>query len=111
MRPTTTHQDKDIKELEVYCQASNLPLPVYTIYQEKGKHIGKVRVGEMEFSRSWGYDSFNDAKDSAAIVAIAGIAMIQLQLLTQSQGSEVITKKPLTAAPLNGVVGNLCLFR
>lgn len=91
VRPLTS--EKDIKDLEQYCQASSLPLPVYTIYQERGKHVGKVRVGEMEFGRGWGYDTFNDAKDSAAIVAIAGIAMIQLQLLSQQQsGSESVSE-------------------
>ncbi len=83
LRPSTL--DKDVKDLELYCQASNLPQPVYTIYQEKGRHLGKVRVGEMEFARDWGYDTFSEAKDSAAIVAIAGIAMIQLQLLSQQR--------------------------
>ena len=67
--------DRDVRDLEEYCRSRNLPGPVYTIGSDKGKHFGKVKIGEMEFSRGWKYDSFNDAKDSAAIVAIAGLAM------------------------------------
>ena len=88
--------DKDIKDLDLYCQVSNLPPPIYTISKEKGKHVGRVRVGGMEFGRLWGYDSFDDAKDSAAVVAIAGIAMVQLKLLTQ-QGSQSVVFGKLPA--------------
>ena len=85
--------DKDVKDLELYCQVSNLPPPIYTISKEKGRHVGRVRVGGMEFRRQWGYDTFDDAKDSAAVVAIAGIAMIQLQLSTQQGSRSVVFGK------------------
>ena len=63
---------------------SGLPSPIYTIYRDnRGKQVGCVKIGEMEFGRGWGYDSFDDAKDSAAVVAIAGLALTQMRLARQ----------------------------
>lgn len=76
--PSSENTDRDTKDLEDYCRVHNLPGPVYTISSDKGKHVGKVTIGEIEFSRGWKYDNFSDAKDSAAIVAIAGLAMSRL---------------------------------
>lgn len=69
-----------VRDLEDYCRALSLPEPWFNIVEDKpGIFVGKVIVGNKEFVKGWKYNSFNDAKDSAAIVAIAALAMMQLR--------------------------------
>jgi len=68
----------DLKKLEHYCSVSGLPSPEISVKSINNQYQASIKIGGREFSRNWWFESFEDAKECASVVAMAGLAMVKI---------------------------------
>lgn len=67
-------------KLVCFCSSKGLADPDYHCIEAHGRYKASVFVGGHLFSKPWQYDSFDDAKQSAAMMALAELCFQELNL-------------------------------
>ena len=74
---TTSEQIDHSKSLEEFCRKRHFPPPNYKVSEEgKNKYSAEVRVGDKYYHTRWKCDDFEQAKLTAAMEALIGLALV-----------------------------------